>query len=78
MSDKDIKAAVFAALRKLVIDPTVQEKFKQQCNHSVANYIDMLLSDKNSQDIIKLAAIINNNDDNIEKDNIQVVVKYIT
>jgi hypothetical protein len=48
MSNKDVKAAVFTALRKLVIDPTTQEKFKQQFNHSVAKYIGALLSDEDS------------------------------
>jgi hypothetical protein len=60
----------FAALRKLVTDPTAQEKLKQQFNYSIVKYIGVLLSDKNSQNIIKLAAIIDDNDNNVEKDNI--------
>jgi hypothetical protein len=57
-------------LRKLVTDPTAQEKFKRQFKHSVAEYIGALLSNEDSQDIIKLAAIIDNNDDDVEEDDI--------
>jgi uncharacterized protein (UPF0147 family) len=78
MSDKDVKAAVFEALCKLVINPITQEKFKRQFKHSVAKYIKALLSDKDSQNIIKSAAIINNNDNNVEEDNIQIVTEHIT
>jgi hypothetical protein len=78
MSDKDVKAAVFEVLRKLVTDPTAQEKFKRQFKHSVAKYIRALLFDKNNQDIIKSAAIIDDNDDDVEEDNIQVVTEHIT
>jgi hypothetical protein len=48
ISDKDVEAAVFAALRKLVTDPTAQKKFKRQFNHFIAKYIGVLLSDKDS------------------------------
>jgi hypothetical protein len=78
MSDKDVEAAAFKVLRKLVTNPIAQEKFKQQFKHSVAEYIKALLSDENSQDIIKSAAIINNNDDDVEEDDIQIVAKHIT
>ncbi len=78
MSDKDIKATVLAALCKLITNSIMQKKFKRQFNHFVAEYIDILLSDENSQNIIKLAAIIDDNDDNIEKDNIQIVAEHIT
>jgi phage-related tail fiber protein len=78
MSDKDVEAAAFKALRKLVTDPTAQEKFKRQFKHSVAEYIGALLSDEDSQDIIKSAAIIDDNDDDVEEDDIQVVAEHIT
>jgi hypothetical protein len=70
MTDKDVEAAVFEALCKLVTGLTAQKKFKQQFKHSVAEYIKALLFDENSQNIIKSAAIINNNDNNIEEDDI--------
>ncbi len=38
----------------------------------------MLLSDEDSQDIIKSAAIIDDNNDDVEEDDIQVVVEHIT
>jgi hypothetical protein len=78
MSDKDVEAAAFEALRKLVTDPTAQEKFKRQFKHSVAEYIGALLSDEDSQNIIKSAAIIDDNDDDVEENNIQVVAEHIT
>jgi uncharacterized membrane protein YvbJ len=78
MSDKDIIAATFTALHKLITDLITQEKFKQQFKYSVAKYINALLSDKNSQDISKLATIIDDNNDNVKEDNIQIVIKHIT
>jgi hypothetical protein len=78
MSDKDVEAAAFEVLRKLVTNPTAQKKFKRQFKHSVAEYIEALLSDEDSQNIIKSAAIIDDNDDDVEEDDIQVVAEHIT